>query len=1279
MKKVIAVAAAFVIAVQPMAYAEPTWDFAEVRKTDWSNNPNIYGENLIEEELFSENRISLTGEWDFALFNNPYECEQNLNAPMNGKINVPGAWQMQGFDFPKYSRERYPWAGGQNIEFPMIPEDDNPTGLYKTTFDVPENWSGKSIYLSVGRGGSAVYAYVNGKKAGYGEGMFLPKTFDITDFVHSGENTLVLEVIRYSESSYLENRDGFNLSGLFDDVCIIAEGTALQFVTDYDGKNGIIDFKSFDFDKAVISETNTELKIGENIVAGIEPWSVDNPKLYTLTLTKGGSQISRKIGFCRFEAAGKDLLLNGEVIKINGIKYSGFDPQYGFSGSNVLADLEIMKNMGVNTVITDGVPLGDEFYTAADSLGLLVIDSGLSVNDGFNGDRYGEFLKSYVRRMIKHSARHCSVAGWNLGYDGGELLEYVRTLEKRPVVSKNGNIADAETEDKPYIILNGGIEDADKNFGGLCFSDEGIEAERELYEFELTDKVNGKTYFVDGEIKNYLGERVFGGGTINAGGLFDPQKPFTVELWGSFMEETSLNIGNSVNIVSNGSEIGFSVKTKNASVTVRGNVPYSPEGGISHMGAVYAGNELRLFIDDSFKDNREGTSNGATAGFVENSGLIKEIRTYDRALNLDELCAGELTYGITACFTFDNIKILKDKSEKYLAYGGDFGDYPNSGSGVGKGVFNSYREQLPEGKVLEAVYKGTNEDSGEMTVPSPSEIKGTVTLEEKGGEIVVKGESFRAAFCEGSLTQYQYNGKDLLASPSEVCLYRSKDNLMSGIDTEGLIPDKTDFSVNEGYADVEFEYNFYEDGAFTEHFRVYADGSVSVYNQLYGDGFTFCGNIYELEGNGETEYFGYPDSTYQGLIYGTKELRKENLSEKICPYLLPSEFGNHHSTNYAKVKTENSGLVFRGDFDFNALPYSFRILDSAAHGYELDSEGKTYVRAGTAAPWGKDFGGKTASAYSFAPFQTEGVPSHELITSVKIGDSELKNISRIQESYAMPKSSEKEEIVVSAPDGVEITINDMREKDCCIVEGCFGKEIQKMYICFLDEQKYISDLKPKSKNGEVFFNKNALNEKITVMGDRWRGEPDKEFEKGIAVKGNSEIVYDVSEFKNHVVSFTVARDLSSAMGGRGGWAEFGKEANFQLYGDGELIASADRISMRSGSSTIKADISEIRELKLVVSGDCEAVWAGGEIAQRELVFLFGEQDADGKFQILIGNPTAEDVTPMLYTTLENGAVSSLAQTVHRGEVKEFVIPCDGKAVHLLDPASGKTFDMNVNP
>jgi len=131
--------------------------------------------------------ISLNGEWVFKLVPNPGSVPkefplEDFDTKGFEKIHVPSNWQMLGYDKPIYTNVAYPFRPDP----PRVPHDDNPTGLYRKTFEVPEAWSGRQVFLVFEGVDSAFYAWVNGRFVGYSEDSRLPAEFNVTPYVRFG-------------------------------------------------------------------------------------------------------------------------------------------------------------------------------------------------------------------------------------------------------------------------------------------------------------------------------------------------------------------------------------------------------------------------------------------------------------------------------------------------------------------------------------------------------------------------------------------------------------------------------------------------------------------------------------------------------------------------------------------------------------------------------------------------------------------------------------------------------------------------------------------------------------------------------------------------------------------------------------------------------------------------------------------------------------------------------------------------------------------------------------
>ena len=105
------------------------------------------------------------------------------------------------------------------------------TGCYQTTFEVPDYYEGKDVFVEFGGVESCFYIWVNGIEVGYSQDSKLAATFDITDFIKIGHNELAIKVLQYCDGTYLENQDYWHLSGINRDVRVYAKNK--QRVHDY--------------------------------------------------------------------------------------------------------------------------------------------------------------------------------------------------------------------------------------------------------------------------------------------------------------------------------------------------------------------------------------------------------------------------------------------------------------------------------------------------------------------------------------------------------------------------------------------------------------------------------------------------------------------------------------------------------------------------------------------------------------------------------------------------------------------------------------------------------------------------------------------------------------------------------------------------------------------------------------------------------------------------------------------------------------------------------------
>jgi len=180
---------------------------------------------------------SLNGDWHFKLVARVADTpatfiRREFDASAWSTIAVPGNWTMQGHGFPHYTNIQMPFSP---CVPPQVPQE-NPTGLYHTSFTVPKAWAKRRIVLHFGGVDSCFSVWVNGKPIGFGKDSRLPNEFDISSASESGANSLAVQVIKWSDGSYLEDQDHWWQAGIYRDVFIYA--TAPTWIDDVFAKAG---------------------------------------------------------------------------------------------------------------------------------------------------------------------------------------------------------------------------------------------------------------------------------------------------------------------------------------------------------------------------------------------------------------------------------------------------------------------------------------------------------------------------------------------------------------------------------------------------------------------------------------------------------------------------------------------------------------------------------------------------------------------------------------------------------------------------------------------------------------------------------------------------------------------------------------------------------------------------------------------------------------------------------------------------------------------------------
>lgn len=308
----------------------------------------------------TERRITLDGTWKFLFSKNNDLCPKDFHKPgfstrKWSKIEVPGSWELQGFDAPIYTDTRYPFPPNP----PYVPTDYNPVGAYIREFTVPASWEGMDIFLNFEGVESAYYVWVNGELAGYAEDSRLPSHFNITHLLKKGNNKLAVKVFRYSDGSYLEGQDYWKYSGIERSVYLYARPQSrvkdfrmtAELINNYkDGELKLdvflhrpkagetVEVKVMDKDKVIydrkksITSATDTLFTQQQVFPNARAWNAETPNTYTLVVSTFDAQgkpqesFTHLFGFRTVEMMNGMQMINGQAVLFKGVNRHEHDP-----------------------------------------------------------------------------------------------------------------------------------------------------------------------------------------------------------------------------------------------------------------------------------------------------------------------------------------------------------------------------------------------------------------------------------------------------------------------------------------------------------------------------------------------------------------------------------------------------------------------------------------------------------------------------------------------------------------------------------------------------------------------------------------------------------------------------------------------------------------------------------------------------------------------------------------------------------------------------------------
>lgn len=917
---------------------------------------------------------TLNGEWLFNFVPEPSQrplafFEEGFDASGWDKIPVPSNWEMEGYDRPIYANVEYPHSntppfinarpgfndGGENYGI-------NPVGSYLRKFTVPDSWDGGRTFVHFGGIYSAAFVWVNGKYVGYTQGANNVAEFDITKYLRKGENSIAVQVFRWSDGSYLECQDMFRMSGMHRDVYLynvpsasVRDHYITSTLTD-NYKNARMnveltldnrDMKPQSKDLTVkvldpsgklvatkelkgvaLNDTLTTVDVPFDI-EGVMLWNAEEPNLYTVEVIQSdadGNQemaFSTKHGFREIKIEGPLVYVNGQRVFFKGVNRHDSDPLYGRAvrTESMLRDVTLMKQNNINTIRTSHYPNNARMYAMFDHYGLYAVDEA-DLEDHANQtisdlESWIPAFVDRIDRMVLRDRNHPSVVMWSLGNEAGagENFRYcyaaAKELDDRPVHYEGTRIS------KPY--------------GGEEFSD--------FY----SKMYPGMTWMAE-----------------NTNGLDKPM----------FICEYAHAMGNAVG---NLSEYWDAIESSNS--TIGGCIWDWVDQAIYEPKEIKEG-VYRLHTGYDFPGPHQGNfcSNGIIPATREESPKLAEVRGAHQFIKfaLESSDAAKAVVKLTNGYAFRTLDAF-DIVATTLVDGREAGKQTIPAGAIAPGKSGSITFTLPagvaaaekEGKevllTVEAVYREAQSyapaghevahaqyvisERGALPAISPKG-KG-LKVADKNGVITISNPSVSAAFdkATGRLTALAIDGRDIVADGQGFIYdnHRWIENdrytdTSNGLDSIGSISVK-----KEKGAVVVTTHRGGEKAATDIVYTFYPQGIVDIDAQFdpKSPNLRRAGLVCAIDSSlSAVDYYAYgPWENYDDRLDGVTVGRYSSTpAEMVVQYVKPQSTGGREGLRELTL-TDADGrgvtIATEGEVAFSILPYTDADLMEAMHQWEL--------------------------------------------------------------------------------------------------------------------------------------------------------------------------------------------------------------------------------------------------------------------------------------------------------------------------------------------------------
>ena len=360
-------------------------------------------------QLKRDSYISLCGVWQLSV--KKYKVKVKQYSRFAG---FASEYQTDDFEQTELGGIMVPYPPESRISGIERPLGENETYLYTRQFTLDEEFINDKVLIHFGAVDTNTVVMVNGRLAGVHRGGYLPFSFDITELIVAGENTITVEVedtldIELAYGKQRKDRGGMwytPISGIWQPVWLesVPENHIESIRLTPSLEDIAIEVKGGAEEKTVIISTEngyiTKVFSGENVTIPIENpqhWSPEKPYLYNFEIISGKDRVQSYFALRTVsieDVKGQNYIcLNGKPYFFHGLLDQGYfaDGIYTpFTPAGFVWDIVEMKKLGFNTLRKHIKIEPDLFYYYCDKYGMMVFQ------DMMNAGKYNYIIDTVL-------------------------------------------------------------------------------------------------------------------------------------------------------------------------------------------------------------------------------------------------------------------------------------------------------------------------------------------------------------------------------------------------------------------------------------------------------------------------------------------------------------------------------------------------------------------------------------------------------------------------------------------------------------------------------------------------------------------------------------------------------------------------------------------------------------------------------------------------------------------------------------------------------------------